>query len=71
MLARRYYLMVVVLAVLGIRNASLVGLAIPGSFFMGITVLNSIGVTMNIIVLFSYSGCWHTGRWRDRHNRIC
>ena len=38
---------------LGIRNASLVGLAIPGSFFMGITVLNSIGVTMNIIVLFS------------------
>ncbi len=45
--------MVVVLAVLGIRNASLVGLAIPGSFFMGITVLNMIGVTMNIIVLFS------------------
>jgi multidrug efflux pump len=45
--------MVVVLAVLGIRNASLVGLAIPGSFLMGITVLNSIGVTMNIIVLFS------------------
>ena len=45
--------MVVVLAVLGIRNATLVGLAIPGSFFMGITVLNSIGVTMNIIVLFS------------------
>ena len=45
--------MVVVLAVLGIRNASLVGLAIPGSFFMGITVLNSIGVTMNIVVLFS------------------
>ena len=45
--------MVVVLAVLGIRNASLVGLAIPGSFFMGIIVLNSIGVTMNIIVLFS------------------
>ncbi len=45
--------MVVVLAVLGTRNASLVGLAIPGSFLMGITVLNSIGVTMNIIVLFS------------------
>ena len=45
--------MVVVLAVLGIRNATLVGLAIPGSFFMGITVLNSVGVTMNIIVLFS------------------
>ncbi len=45
--------MVVVLAVLGIRNATLVGLAIPGSFFIGITLLNFLGVTMNIIVLFS------------------
>ena len=45
--------MVVVLAVLGIRNATLVGLAIPGSFFIGITILNFMGVTMNIIVLFS------------------
>ena len=45
--------MVVVLAVLGIRNATLVGLAIPGSFFIGITLLNFMGVTMNIIVLFS------------------
>ena len=45
--------MVVVLAVLGIRNATLVGLAIPGSFFVGISILNMMGVTMNIIVLFS------------------
>ena len=45
--------MVVVLAILGIRNATLVGLAIPGSFLMGITALNFMGVTMNIIVLFS------------------
>ena len=45
--------MVVVVASLGLRNATLVGLAIPGSFLMGITVLANIGVTMNIIVLFS------------------
>ena len=42
-----------VLGVLGIRNATLVGLAIPGSFFIGISVLNLMGVTMNIVVLFS------------------
>ncbi|NCF49466.1 MAG: MMPL family transporter [Bacteroidetes bacterium] len=45
--------MVVVLAFLGVRNATLVGLAIPGSFFIGISVLNLMGITMNIIVLFS------------------
>ena len=45
--------MIVVLAMLGLRNASLVGLAIPGSFLVGITVLNAVGVTMNIVVLFS------------------
>ena len=45
--------MVVVVASLGLRNATLVGLAIPGSFLMGITVLANLGVTMNIIVLFS------------------
>ena len=45
--------MVVVVASLGLRNATLVGLAIPGSFLMGITILSYMGVTMNIIVLFS------------------
>ncbi|MDC1407400.1 efflux RND transporter permease subunit, partial [Candidatus Puniceispirillum sp.] len=45
--------MVVVLATLGLRNATLVGLAIPGSFFVGITALNALGITMNIVVLFS------------------
>ena len=45
--------MVVVLANLGLRNATLVGLAIPGSFFVGITALNALGITMNIVVLFS------------------
>ena len=41
--------MVVVLAVLGIRNATLVGLAIPGSFFVGISILNMMGVTMKLV----------------------
>ncbi len=45
--------MVVVVASLGLRNATLVGLAIPGSFLMGISVLYYLGVTMNIVVLFS------------------
>ena len=45
--------MVVILATLGPRNAILVGLAIPGSFFVGISILNFLGVTMNIVVLFS------------------
>ena len=45
--------MVVVVASLGLRNATLVGLAIPGSFLMGITIIANLGVTMNIIVLFS------------------
>ena len=45
--------MVVVVASLGVRNAVLVGLAIPGSFLVGIIILSYIGVTMNIVVLFS------------------
>lgn len=45
--------MIVVLAMLGLRNATLVGLAIPGSFFVGIIFLNTLGITMNIVVLFS------------------
>ncbi|MGC6536591.1 MAG: efflux RND transporter permease subunit [Candidatus Puniceispirillaceae bacterium] len=45
--------MVVIVASLGLRNAALVGLAIPGSFLIGITILANLGVTMNIIVLFS------------------
>ena len=45
--------MIVIVATLGIRNATLVGLAIPGSFLIGISVLYYLGVTMNIIVLFS------------------
>ncbi len=45
--------MIVIVAVLGLRTAGLVGLAIPGSFLAGILVLSIIGLTVNVVVLFS------------------
>lgn len=43
----------VLLFFLGIRNAMFVGLAIPLSMLTGIMLLNIMGITMNIVVLFS------------------
>ncbi len=43
----------VLLFFLGIRNATFVGIAIPLSMLMGILILNTMGVTMNMVVLFS------------------
>jgi multidrug efflux pump len=45
--------MVIIVAVLGLRTAGLVGLAIPGSFLTGILVLALAGLTVNVVVLFS------------------
>jgi multidrug efflux pump len=45
--------MVVVVAALGLRSAGLVGLAIPGSFLAAILCLSAMGLTVNIVVLFS------------------
>ena len=45
--------MVIVVAALGVRSGFLVGIAIPGSFLAGILVLASLGLTVNIVVLFS------------------
>ena len=45
--------MIVIIAALGVRPAILVGMAIPGSFLAGILVISMMGLTMNIIVLFS------------------
>jgi multidrug efflux pump len=45
--------MIVVVAALGLRTAGLVGLAVPGSFLTGILVLGMLGLTVNIVVLFS------------------
>ncbi len=45
--------MIVIMAALGIRSSILVGFAIPGSFLTGILVINAMGFTMNVVVLFS------------------
>jgi multidrug efflux pump len=45
--------MIVVVAALGVRSGALVGIAIPGSFLAGILVLSALGLTINIVVLFS------------------
>ena len=45
--------MIVIVAVLGLRTAGLVGLAIPGSFLAGILMIAMMGLTVNIVVLFS------------------
>ena len=45
--------MIVIVAALGPRPAILVGLAIPGSFLSAILVINWMGFTLNIVVLFS------------------
>ncbi len=45
--------MIVIMATLGVRSSILVGFAIPGSFLTGIMVINAMGYTMNVVVLFS------------------
>jgi len=45
--------MIVIMAALGVRSSILVGFAIPGSFLAGIMVINAMGFTMNVVVLFS------------------
>lgn len=45
--------MIVCIAALGFRSAALVGIAIPGSFLTGILVIYLMGLTVNIVVLFS------------------
>lgn len=44
---------IVIVAILGVRSAFLVGVAIPGSFLTGILILAIFGYTMNMVVLFS------------------
>jgi multidrug efflux pump len=43
---------IVIIAILGVRSAGLVGIAIPGSFLTGILVLWLAGITVNVVVLF-------------------
>ncbi|MBD1564253.1 efflux RND transporter permease subunit [Vibrio sp. S12_S33] len=44
---------IVIIAILGMRTALLVGISIPGSFLTGLLVLSLFGLTVNIVVLFS------------------
>lgn len=44
---------IVLIGILGIQNALLVGLAIPGSFCAAFILLNSTGQTVNMVVLFA------------------
>jgi len=45
--------MIIIVAALGGRSSLLVGLAIPGSFLMGIMVMSIMGYTLNMVVLFA------------------
>ncbi len=45
--------MIVIVAVIGPKSAVLVGLAIPGSFLAGMILINALGYTLNIVLLFS------------------
>ncbi|MFA0142776.1 efflux RND transporter permease subunit [Vibrio kanaloae] len=44
---------IVIIAILGVRTALLVGISIPGSFLTGLLILSVFGLTVNIVVLFS------------------
>ncbi|MGS2719558.1 efflux RND transporter permease subunit [Paraglaciecola aestuariivivens] len=44
---------IVIVAILGLRTACLVGVAIPGSFLTGILIISLFGYTLNMVVLFS------------------
>ena len=45
--------LIIIVAVLGLRTGMLVGIAIPGSMMIGILFLLVYGATMNIVVMFS------------------
>ena len=45
--------LIVIVAVLGLRTGILVGIAIPGSMMIGILFLLVYGATMNLVVMFS------------------
>lgn len=44
---------IIIIGILGIRAAGLVGVAIPGSFLLGILTIASFGITINMMVLFA------------------
>jgi multidrug efflux pump len=51
-IASVFIVMAVCIAILGIRNGLIVGVAIPGSFLMGILAMSVWGITLNVMALF-------------------
>ncbi|MEM9468644.1 MAG: efflux RND transporter permease subunit [Pseudomonadota bacterium] len=45
--------MIVVIATMGLRAASLIGIAIPSAFLAGVLILYIMGLTVNVVVLFA------------------
>ncbi len=52
-LAAIVLVVILIIATMGLRSALLVGLTIPGAFLTGILVIWGMGLTLNIVVLFS------------------
>ena len=52
-LAAVLLVMIVIVGALGMRSGFLVGFAIPGSYLIGFLILSALGLTINIVVLFS------------------
>jgi len=48
-----FLVMIVIIATLGVKSGLLVGMSIPGSFLIGILTLSALGLTVNVVVLFS------------------
>jgi multidrug efflux pump len=45
--------MIVLIAVMGVRAAALVGIAIPAAFLSGVMIIFLMGLTVNVVVLFA------------------
>jgi multidrug efflux pump len=46
--------MILVIAALGLRSALLVGLSIPTSFLMGFLIVDMMGMTLNMMIMFGF-----------------
>ena len=46
--------MILVIAALGLRSALLVGLSIPTSFLIGFLIVNLLGMTLNMMIMFGF-----------------
>ncbi len=44
---------IVIIGILGFRSAALVGIAVPGSFLLGILAISAAGVSINMMVLYA------------------